>query len=73
MQQQVSGMHIAHGVMHMRTGSQDLGLGGPNRKSLAMTSSEIFEKREFLWAKNERSEAGGLVWLKIRILLKGKS
>ena len=73
MQQQVSGMHNAHGLMHKRTGSQDFGFGGPNRKSHAMTSLEIFEKREFLWAKNERSEAGGLVWHKIRILLKGKN
>ena len=69
MQHQVSGMHIAHGLMHRC--SQYFGLGGPNHKSHAITSSEIFEKREFLWAKNERSEAGGLVWHIIRILLNG--
>ena len=59
LENQVSGMHIAHGLMHRC--SQYFGLGGPNHKSHAITSSEIFEKREFLWAKNERSEAGGLV------------
>ena len=37
-------MHIAHGLMR----SQDFGLGGPNRKSHATTSSEIFEERIFL-------------------------
>ena len=36
MQQQVSGMHIAHGFMHRRR--QDFALGGPNRKSHAMKS-----------------------------------
>ena len=47
MQQQVSGMHIAHGLMHRR--SQDFGLGGGlNRQSHAMTSSEIFEERLFM-------------------------
>ena len=50
MPQLVSGMRIAHGLMHRR--SQDFGLGiGPNRKSHAMTSSQIFEKRDFLWDK----------------------
>ena len=50
MQQPVSGVHIAHGLMHKR--SQDFGLkGGLNRKSHAMTSSEIFKKRDFLWDK----------------------
>ena len=43
-------MHIAHGLKHRR--SQDLGFeGGLNRKSHAITSSEIFEKRDFLWDK----------------------
>ena len=43
-------MHIAHCLMHRR--SQDFGLGGGlNRKSHAMTSSEIFEKSDFLWDK----------------------
>ena len=50
MQQPVSGMHIANASMHRR--SQDFGLGGGlNRKSHAMTSLEIFEKRDFLWDK----------------------
>ena len=60
MPQPVSGMRIAHGLMHRR--SQDFGLGGElNHKSHAMKSSEIFEKREFLWAKNERSKARSLI------------
>ena len=43
-------MHIAHGLMHKR--SQDFELeGGLNRKVHAMTSSEIFEKRDFLLDK----------------------
>ena len=47
MQQAVSGMHIAHDLMHKR--SQDFGFGGrPNGKSHAMTSSQIFKKKEFL-------------------------
>ena len=54
MQQPVSGMHIACGLMHRR--SQDFGLeGGLNRKSHAMTSSKIYG------TKNERSKAGGLI------------
>ena len=51
MPQPVCGMRVAqaHGLMHRR--SQDFGLGaGLNRKSHAMTSSEIF-----------RSKAGGLL------------
>ena len=71
MQQPVSGMHIARGLMHRR--SQDFGLGGgPNRKSHAMTSSEIFKKRNFLRDK-ERSQVEGLVWPATIILLKGKN
>ena len=47
MQQPVSGMHIEHGLMLRR--SQDFGLGGGlNRKSRALMSSEIFEKRLFM-------------------------
>ena len=64
-------MHIAHGLIHRR--SQDFGLNGPNRKSHAMTSSKFFEKREFFGTKNERSEAGGLVWHVTRTLLKGRT
>ena len=50
MQQLVSGMHIAHGLMHRRSLDFELG-GGLNRKSHAMTSSEVFEERDFLWDK----------------------
>ena len=60
MQRQVSGMHVAHGLMPKR--SQDFGLGGPNGKSHAMKSSEIFEKRFFFGTKNARSEARSLDW-----------
>ena len=57
MQQPVPGMHIAHGLMHRR--SQDFGLGGGlNRKSHTMTSSEIFEKRDFYGTKNEDQKLG---------------
>ena len=71
MQQPVSGMHIEHGLMHRC--STDFGLGGgPNRKSHAMTSSNIFKKRAFYETKNERSEVKGLVWSATRILLQGK-
>ena len=48
MQQPVSGMHIAHGLMHRRSQDFELG-GGLNRTSHAMTSLEIFEKRDFVW------------------------
>ena len=41
----ISGMHIAQGLMHWRS------LRGLNRKSRAMRSSEVFEKRDFLWDK----------------------
>ena len=44
MQQPVSGMPIAHGLMHRRSQVFRSG-GGPNRKSHAMKSSEIFKKR----------------------------
>ena len=41
MQKPVSGMHTAHSLIHRR--SQDFKLGeAANRKSHAMTSSEIF-------------------------------
>ena len=61
-------MHIAHGLLHRR--SQGFGLwGGLNRNSHAMTTSEIFEKRDFLWTKNERSKTEGFDHLD---LLKGK-
>ena len=43
-------MHVAQGLMHMRS----LGFGfwgGPNLKLHAMTSSEVFEKRDLLWDK----------------------
>ena len=50
MPQPASGMRIALGLMRRR--SQDFGLGGGlNRKSHAMTSLEIFNKRDFLWDK----------------------
>ena len=46
MPQSVSGMRIAHGLVQRH--SQDFGLGGElNSKSHALTSSEIFEKRDF--------------------------
>ena len=60
MQRPVSaGMHIAHALMHWR--SQDFGLGR-NLKSHAMTSSKIFEKRDFLGDKESkiRSRESGL-------------
>ena len=58
MQQPVSGMHIAHVFFHRR--SQDFGLGGgPNRKSHAMTSSEIFKMRDFLQVKERKIRGWG--------------
>ena len=52
MQQPVSGVNIAHGLMHTGKCSLDFELGGGlNRKSHAMTSSEVFEKWDFLWDK----------------------
>ena len=60
MQQPLFGMHIAHDLMHRR--NQDFGLGvGLNRKSHAMASSEIFEKRDLYGTKNERSKAVGVI------------
>ena len=53
MQQPVSGMHIAHGLMHRRSQDFGLGWGGPNRKSHAMTSSKIFEERLFMGQRME--------------------
>ena len=45
-------LHNAHGLTHTR--GKDFGLGaGPNRKSHAMTSSEIFKKIDFLWDNKE--------------------
>ena len=49
MQQPESGMHIAHGLRYRRSLGFELGGGlNPNH---AMTSSEVFEKRDFLWDK----------------------
>ena len=50
MQQPVSGIHIAHGLMHRCSLDFELG-GGLNRKLHAMTSSEVFEKWDFLCDK----------------------
>ena len=58
MPQPVSGMRIAHGLMHRR--SQDFGLGGElNRKLHAMTSQKFSKRETFCGTKNERSKAGG--------------
>ena len=43
MLRQVSGMHIAHGLMRC----QDFGLGVPNCKAHTKASSEIFEEGIF--------------------------
>ena len=46
---------------------------GPNRKSHAMTLSKFFEKRDFLWNKDNvkwRIRSGGLGWHGTWILLK---
>ena len=61
MERPVSGMHIAHGLMHWRSLDFELG-GGLNRKSHAMRSSEVFQKRTFYGTKNERLKSGGLIW-----------
>ena len=55
--------------------NQDFDLGRAKPQIHTMTSSEIFEKKEFFnfygaGTKNERSEAEGLVWPVTRILLK---
>ena len=47
MEQPVSGMHIAHGLMHKCSLDFELG-GGLNRKSHAMTSSDIFDRETFM-------------------------
>ena len=65
MQQQVCGMHIAHGLMHKRTGSQEFGLGGPNRKSHAMTSSETFERGSFYGQRIKDQKLG--VWFGMKL------
>ena len=43
-------MHVAHCLMRRRCQDFELG-GGLNRKSHALTSSEIFEKRDFMGQK----------------------
>ena len=48
----VFGMRITHGLMHKC--SQNFGLGEElNRKLHGMIASEVFEKREFLWDKDQ--------------------
>ena len=71
MQQPVSGMYIAHDLMHRRI--QDFGLGvGLNCKSHAMTSSEIFEKSDLLWDKEWKIKSCGCDLARNQGLLKGK-
>ena len=53
MQQPVSGMHIDHGLMYSHNQDFDCGRDA-NRKSHAMTSSVIFEKRYFLLDKDRK-------------------
>ena len=69
MPQSVSGMPIAHGLMHRR--SQDFGMGGGlNRKSHAVTLSKIFKKRDFLWDKKWNIKSWGSAFARNQDLLK---
>ena len=52
---------LVYGMVQCISVARILDGGGQNRKSRAMTSSEIFEKRDFYGTKNERSNAGGLI------------
>ena len=57
MQRPVSGMHIAHGLMHRR--SQGFGLkAGLNRKSHAMMPSEVFEEGLFMGQRMKHQKLG---------------
>ena len=63
-------MRIAHGLMHRR--SQEFGLGGGlNRKSHAMKSSEIFEKRVFM-GQRMKDQKLGFALARNQDFLKGK-
>ena len=72
MQQPVSGMHIAYGLMHRRSQDFELG-GGLNCKSHAMMSSEIFEKRDFLLDKEWKIKSWGFDLARNQDLLKEKT
>ena len=60
MRQSVSCMHVAHCLMRRRCQDFELG-GGLNRKSHALTSSEIFEKRDFSWDKKWKIKSWSLI------------
>ena len=67
MQQPVSGIHIAHGLMHGCSLDFEQG-GGLNRKTHAMTSSEFLKSETFYGTKNERSKAKSLGYDLVRNL-----
>ena len=69
MQQPVSGMHIAYGLCI--DVAKTLGWGKLNRKSHAMTSSEFFENRDFLWVKEWKIKSWGSDLAHNHDLLKG--
>ena len=59
MQQPVSGMSIAHGLMDRR--SLDFGLGvGLNRKSHAMTSIRSFRKKGLIMGQRMKDQKLGV-------------
>ena len=63
MQRPVSGMHIAHGLMHRRSLDFEL-WGGLNRKSHAMTSPEVFKKGGLFMGQRMKDQKLG-VWVSL--------
>ena len=59
MQQPISGIHIAQGLMHRCSLDFELG-GGLNRKSHAMTSLEVFEKWDFFIGQRMKDQKLGV-------------
>ena len=71
MQRQVSGMHIAHDLMHNISVARIFDRGAKPQ----ITCNDVIrnvQRVTFYGTKDERSEAGRLVWHVTKILLKGK-
>ena len=71
MQRPVSGMHIAHGLMHRRSLGFELGEGLDRKSCNDVIRS--FSKQGFYGTKNERSKAGRLIWLVTWIRYRGRT
>ena len=70
----VSGMHIAHDLMHRRSLDFEFWIGRRAKLQIMQWRHQKFLKRgTFYGRKNERSKAGRLIWLITWIYYRGRT